>query len=100
VAVDTVRADGHCNFSPDRRFFVNDTYPNRDRLRTLMLVRWDDESVIDIGRFLAPAELDGEHRCDLHPRWFRHGLTVCFDSVHEGYRGIYAIDVAAVVGAG
>jgi len=98
VAGDVVAADGHCNFSPNRRFFANDTYPNRDRDRILMLVRCEDYVRFDIGRFHAPPALDGEWRCDLHPNWLRNGMGVCIDSVHEGFRGIYVLDVRELVG--
>ena len=97
VAVDVVTNDGHCNFSPDRRFFANDTYPNADRDRVLMLVRCQDGVRFDIGNFHAPRFMDGEWRCDLHPNWFRNGTSVCIDSVHEGFRGLYVLDVRELV---
>ena len=31
--------------------------------------------------------------CDLHPRWSRDGRWVLFDSIHEGTRQLYAVDV-------
>ena len=54
---------------------------------------------MDIGRFFAPRELDGEIRCDLHPRWSRDGTQVCLDSVHEGTRQMYVVEVRDIVGA-
>lgn len=96
IAPDILRTDGHCNFSPDRRFFANDTYPGRDRRRTLMLVRWPDGPRIDLARFYAPPELDGETRSDLHPNWFRRGDRLCVDSAHEGFRGMYVVDVSRI----
>ena len=36
-------------------------------------------------------------RCDLHPRWMPGGSAVTFDSIHEGYRGIYRADLSAIV---
>ncbi len=89
--------DGHCSYSPDRQWILTDTYPDRERKRTLLLYRPADRRRIDIGRFYAPPELDGEIRCDLHPRWNRDGTQVCFDSVHEGHRQMYVIDVAHLV---
>jgi hypothetical protein len=90
--------DGHCSYSPDRRWILTDTYPDPERKRTLLLYRPEDRLRVDLGRFYAPPELDGEIRCDLHPRWSRDGQQVCFDSVHEGERQMYVIDVAEIVG--
>ena len=53
---------------------------------------------IDIGRFYVVPKITGEIRCDLHPRWSRDGRQICFDSVHEGTRQIYVMDVAPIVG--
>ncbi len=39
-------------------------------------------------------EVFTEHGCDLHPRWAQDGSTITFDSVHEGTRQIYALDVS------
>ncbi|MBT3266565.1 hypothetical protein HN371_05385 [Candidatus Poribacteria bacterium] len=89
--------DGHCSYSPDRRWVLNDAYPNRDNHRTLMLYRPADDTRIDIGEFYTMPELGGEIRCDLHPRWNRDGTKVCFDSTHEGERQVYTIDVADIV---
>ncbi|MEW6356924.1 MAG: hypothetical protein AB1696_11390 [Planctomycetota bacterium] len=98
VGKDTLTSDGHCSYSPDRRWILNDTYPAReDRTRTLMLYRPADDRRVDIGRFFAPPQYDGEIRCDLHPRWSRDGKYVCFDSIHEGMRQMYVIDVAEIV---
>lgn len=86
--------DGHCSYSPDRRWILNDTYPDQDRLQTLMLVRVADGQRIDIGRFLEPPTFTGPYRCDLHPRWNRDGTMVCIDSTHEeAQRQIYVLDV-------
>ncbi len=97
VGEDVLTCDGHCSYSPDRRWILTDTYPDAERKRTLILYRPEDEQRIDVGRFYAPPELDGEIRCDLHPRWSRDGRQVCFDSVHEGHRQIYVIDVGEVI---
>ncbi len=95
-APNLLREDGHCSFSPDRRWLVTDTYPNQARLRILKLVRVADEACIDIGAFYAPPELDGPTRVDLHPRWNREGTQLCIDSAHEGTRQMYVADVEPV----
>lgn len=89
--------DGHCNFSPDRRWMLTDTYPNEDNLRTLILYHVESKTRIDIGQYFAPPELTGAVRCDLHPRWSRDGRHVCIDSAHESERQIYIIDVLPVI---
>ncbi len=90
--------DGHCTFSPDGRWVLNDTYPDGHQMRTLMVVRVADEQRIDMARLYSPkSRWWGEIRCDLHPRWSRDGSRVCVDSVHEGMRQLYVVDVSGVV---
>ena len=90
--------DGHVSFSPDRRWVLNDTYPDRHDMRTLMLFRWADGERIDLARLHSPkSRWWGEIRCDLHPRWSRDGRQVCIDSVHSGERQMYVADVGEFV---
>lgn len=89
--------DGHCSYPPDGRWLLTDTYPDAEQRRTLILYRPADGRRIDIGRFFAPPELEGEIRCDLHPRRNRDGAQVCLDSAHGGARRIYVVDVGAIV---
>jgi hypothetical protein len=97
-APDRLQEDGHCTFSPDGRWVLNDTYPDTHQKRTLMLVRAGDGRRVDIARLHSPkARWWGEIRCDLHPRWSRDGRQVCIDSVHDGTRQMYVVDVARIV---
>ena len=89
--------DGHCSFSPDRRWMLTDTYPDKERKRALILYRMPAGPRIDIGRFFAPPQIDGPTRCDLHPRWSRDGKTVSLDSAHEGSRQVYVLDVEKIL---
>jgi hypothetical protein len=97
VGEGVLTTDGHCSFSPDRRWILTDTYPDKERMRTLILYRWPDGPRIDIGRFFAPPQIDGPTRCDLHPRWSRDGRQVSIDSAHEGPRQVYLLDVSGIV---
>ncbi|GAB4460588.1 MAG: hypothetical protein OHK0029_24840 [Armatimonadaceae bacterium] len=87
--------DGHCSYSPDRRWILTDTYPDADGYRTLLLFDPITEKRHDIGRFHGPRPADTEIRCDLHPRWNRDGTQICIDSLHEhGHRHVYVLDVS------
>jgi hypothetical protein len=98
VGEEALTCDGHCSYSPDGRWILTDTYPDVERMRTLILYRAPEGPRVDIGRFYAPPWTDVQLRCDLHPRWSRDGWQVCFDSLHEGERQMYVVDVRAVVG--
>lgn len=86
--------DGHCSYSPDRKWVLTDTYPDSEGFRTLILFDPATEKRIDVGRFHGPTPKDGEIRTDLHPRWSRDGRQICIDSIHEGgIRQMYTFHV-------
>lgn len=84
-------SDGHPSYSPDRSMVVTDTYPDRSRVATVYCIK--NEKITKLGRVFAPFKYDNDVRCDLHPRWSRDGSKICFDSVFEGRRGLYIVDV-------
>ena len=86
--------DGHCIYSPDGNFVCGDGYWDDAFFRHWKIVRLADGAVRDIGDFFVP-EIYREiySRCDLHPRWRQDGRSLAFNSVHEGSRQIYLIDV-------
>lgn len=98
-AAGVLTEDGHCSYSPDRAWIANDTYPDSQNLRRLMIVRAADGLRLDLAAFHAPAELDGPLRVDLHPRWNRDGTALCIDSVHEGTRQMYTVDLRPALAA-
>lgn len=126
-AQDIIVEDGHPMTNPiDNNWCVNDTYPDVRGIRTLMLYQFSQNRRIDIGSFqmiydkpdmkkqdiyfhfvdpqilqtISPEQLaftrSGLH-CDLHPRWTHDGKTVAFDSIHEGTRQIYCINIENVM---
>jgi hypothetical protein len=96
------KADGHCSYSPDGRWILYDSYPDAtpDAMRGLMLYSLDRKEGKVLGRFrserMSAASVD--LRCDLHPRWMPDGKSITFDSIHEGYRGVYSMDLRGPVG--
>ena len=89
--------DGHPSYCPtDNSLVVFDTYPNRARVQEVKLGRDTDiegTNVKSIAKVFAPFKYDNDTRCDLHPRWSRDGKKVCFDSVFEGHRGLYVVEI-------
>lgn len=89
--------DGHPSYCPtDNSLVVFDTYPNRARVQEVKIVRDTDvegNSIKVLAKVFAPFKYDNDTRCDLHPRWSRDGRKVCFDSVYEGHRGLYVVNV-------
>ncbi len=83
--------DGHPSFSPDRRFLLTDSYPDRGRQRHLLLYDLESNRLTELGRFLAPWNFEGARRCDLHPRWSPDGRAVSIDSAHRGKRMSYIL---------
>jgi len=89
--------DGHPSISPDGRWIVTDTYPDREARRHLLLYDLELDALLEVGAFYSPLRFDGRARCDLHPRWSPDGRFVSFDSTHTGQRGSYLLDVSDIV---
>jgi len=89
--------DGHPSYCPtDNSLVVFDTYPNRSRVQEVKLAHDTDiegKGIRVIAKVFSPFKYDNDTRCDLHPRWKRNGSAVCFDSVFEGHRGLYVVNV-------
>lgn len=96
IGKDVLDCDGHCSFSPDGRWLLTDTYPDAENFRSLMLFHMPSGEKTVIGRFFSPP-IDGQIRCDLHPRWRRDGRRVCVDSTHEGMRQMYILNVETII---
>ena len=89
--------DGHPSVSPNGRWIVTDTYPNRARERKLLLYDRYEQSVTELGRFFSPLTYTGPSRCDLHPRWGPDGSVISLDSTHQERRNTYFVDVSELV---
>ena len=84
-----IGSDGHPSYSPDGKFVLTDTYPDRTRMATVKVM--GENRVTVVAKVFAPFKYNDDTRCDLHPRWSRDGEKVYFDSVHEGHRGLYRV---------
>jgi hypothetical protein len=101
--------DGHPSFSKNKRCLITDTYPNKKNYRKLILYDWEKNKRIILGEFYSLPDRkymentkkekdyqnwgDSSFRADLHPRWDFQGNKITFDSVHEGKRNCYLINL-------
>lgn len=87
------RADLHCIYSPDRRFIIGDSYPDREGYRPLYQYDTETETEKLLLRSFSPNPPVIDIRCDLHARWSRDGRTITFDGFYEGKRCIYELTI-------
>ena len=93
VDPDFFLADGHVSYSPNREWVLYDSYPKEDGCRELYLYDLKTRRGGLLGRYkIMPYSLV-DLRCDLHPVWGPSGERISFDSVHEGFRGIYTMEL-------
>lgn len=95
IGEEILKHDGHPSFSQDEQWLLTDTYPDKARMSKLLLYHMEQKRCYEIGRFLSPMAYFGEKRCDLHPRWNPDNNGITFDSVHEGIRKMYEIDLTS-----
>jgi len=91
---------GHPSFSSDKRWLLTDTYPDNGGWKTLILFDMKEKERYDLGKFYTPKKYNkyyGGVKSDLHPRWNRDGSKICFDSVHEGKRKMYVMDIDSLI---
>jgi hypothetical protein len=95
VAAGKLPPDGHACFSPDGRWLLYDAFRNGPEYRHALLALYDTQTgdVIKLGEFQHALHFVGDIRCDLHPRWSSDGKCITFDSVHEGERQIYLVEL-------
>lgn len=89
-------SDGHPSFSPNKRWIVTDTYPDRFRQSRLILYDMETQSRFDLAKLRNPRRFasttfENHWQCDLHPRWDRTGKMICFDSAYTGERALCTI---------
>jgi hypothetical protein len=98
VGPNMMTEDGHCSFLPDKRWILNDTYPDKERNQHPYLYNVGSGKRYPLGHFYSPPEYVGEWRCDNHPRFSPDGQKVVIDSPHGGQgRQMYLIDISKIV---
>lgn len=127
-AKDIIPSDGHPMTHPfNNDWLICDNYPDAEGYRDLFLYHFSEDTRVNLGRFKRLFEspdmalkteffsgIDSEIlksvserefaftrsglHCDLHPRWSSDGKWAVFDSIHEGTRQIYKVDVSSIIG--
>jgi len=85
-----VYGDGHpsvCN-----NLILFDSYPDKARLKKLLIYNMGNQQLTNVGQFFEPLKYYGITRCDLHPKWSKTGKSIFVDSVHEGKRQLYELE--------
>ena len=98
VGPEVLTENGHMTYGTDGRWMLSDTYPDAETdKRALFLYDTKTDTRYDLGQFYTPSDLGKHNRCDLHPRWSRDNRRVCIDSVHEGPRQLYLLEIGALL---
>lgn len=100
IAKDLFPGDGHCSYSSDSKWMLTDCYPHEpEHQRKLFLYNLSNHDAYEIGSFYSDPSYPTPTRCDLHPNWARDDSKVCIDSIHEGTRQVYIVDVSEITKA-
>jgi hypothetical protein len=89
--------DIHCIYSPDKKYILGDGYPDKEGYRQIYLYNTESKKGLMLLRVKSDPIASGDIRADLHNRWSRNGRLVSFDSTHEGYRGLYLIELTDIL---
>ncbi len=94
---DILNQNGHGSFTRDGKWLLMDSYPKHRAACALLLWNMEEERLVPLGEFASPPAFRDEVRCDLHPRFNRAQDKVSFDSIHEGSRQVYIMNIDSVV---
>lgn len=86
--------DIHCNYSPDGKYIIGDSYPI-DGYRTLVAIN-AGTGELRILLKAATMNVETDIRCDLHARFVYGGKYISFDTVHNGKREIALVSAEAL----
>lgn len=63
-----LKRDGHPTIWENKQYFCSDTYPNSKCMQTLFLYNVKKRKYVNICELFSHPMLEGEKRCDLHPK--------------------------------
>lgn len=74
--------DGHPSFTPDGKYMITDTYPDKNNKQRLIIFNTYNNKCLVLGVFNAYYK-GNPASCDLHPKLSGDGLYVVLDSAHD-----------------
>lgn len=83
--------DGHPTFAKNKLLF--DSYPDRSRMKKIYIYDFDKNKINFLAELYESFKFYNETRCDLHPRFNKLATVIYFDSVHEGLRKLYSLNL-------
>ncbi|MHA1715304.1 MAG: hypothetical protein ACTSXP_06645, partial [Promethearchaeota archaeon] len=92
IARDKLTWDGHPHVSPNGRLMATDCYPINNQ-RHVYVVELEKETIHEIASFYNPPEINGDVRCDPHPRWNHDGTVLSFDGLDGNMRQVFAVEI-------
>lgn len=82
--------DIHCNYAPDKKSFIGDGYPDKEKMRALYRYDFENGCAEELFKvYSMPVETD--IRCDLHARWYDNGKKISYDTTENKRREICEI---------
>ena len=90
--VDPFLTDGHPSFTPDGRYMITDTYPDKYHCQRLYVYDLQTSKYLLLGAFNAYYDKNPAS-CDLHPKLSRDGMTVVVDSAHDQKHHMLVLDL-------
>lgn len=82
ITKNELEQDGHPTYI-DENNFISDTYP-KNFYQTLFKYNIYEKKRIDIVKLYSDPRLDGEYRCDLHPKYDDKNNIIFIDSTYAG----------------
>jgi len=92
--INVYRGDIHTLYSPDRRYYIGDGYPDKDAYRHIYIRDNLTGEMAELYKEYSTAPEIGDNRCDLHNIWSHDGKRISFDSTANGIREIAELDVS------
>lgn len=84
--------DIHCNYSPDRSYFIGDGYPDENSHRHVYRYDFNTNKADELFNVYSLPAKPSDYRCDLHCRFNLSGDLISYDTTENKKREIVILD--------